>query len=78
MKFIIHDQNHEFCFIYNSSEYKIINSKNLKIPTITDEEIEYQNLWKLFFNTISIKERTNPRCQMQYMPKKYWKNLIEI
>ena len=47
------------------------------MPTITDEEIEYQNLWKLFFNTIAIKERTNPRCQMQYMPKKYWNDLIE-
>lgn len=77
MNFIIHDQNHDLCFIYNSSEYKIINSKNFKMPTITDKEIEYQNLWKLFFNTISIKERTNPRCQMQYMPKKYWNDLIE-
>ena len=47
------------------------------MPTITDKEIEYQNLWKLFFNTIAIKERTNPRCQMEYMPKKYWNDLIE-
>ena len=32
----------------------------------------------MFFKTISIKERKNPRCQMQFMPKKYWKNLLEV
>ena len=37
----------------------------------------YQELWKMFFKKISIKERKNPRCQMQFMPKKYWKDLIE-
>ena len=26
----------------------------------------------------AIKERTNQRCQMQFMPKKYWKDLIEM
>ena len=35
----------------------------------------YQELWKMFFKTISIKERKNPRYQMQFMPKKYWKDL---
>ena len=37
----------------------------------------YQNLWKMFFKTIAIKERKNARCQMQFMPKKYWQDLIE-
>ena len=30
------------------------------------------------FTTIAIKERTNPKLQMQFMPKKYWKDLIEL
>ena len=77
MQFIIHDKNRDLCFIYNGKEYRIINSKDIKIPSVSNDEITYQNLWKLFFNTIAIKERTNPRCQMQFMPKKYWKDLIE-
>lgn len=75
--FIIHDKNRDICFIYNCNEYKIIDSKNIKIPEISEEEKIYQELWKMFFKTISIKERKNSRCQMQYMPKKYWKDLIE-
>ena len=77
MQFIIHDKNRDLCFIYNGKEYKITSSKNLKLPSLSENEIMYQDLWKLFFNTISIKERKNPRCQMQYMPKKYWNDLIE-
>ena len=47
-------------------------------PHITENEKHFQSLWKTFFTTIAISERTNKRCQMQYMPKKYWQDLIEM
>lgn len=75
--FFIHDKIRNLCFIYNCKEYQIIDSTNIKIPNISENEQKYQELWKLFFNTISIKERNNPKCQRQFMPKKYWKDLIE-
>lgn len=75
--FIIHDKIRNICLLYNGKEYQIIDGVNIKIPDISEEEKKYQELWKLFFKTIAISERKNPRCQMQYMPKKYWKDLIE-
>lgn len=75
--FIIHDKTRNICFLYNGTEYKIIDNINFKVPDISEQEQKYQELWKLFFKTIAIKERTNLRCQMQYMPKKYWQDLIE-
>ena len=78
LNFIIHDKNRNICFLYNQKEYKIISGEGLSIPSISENEKMYQDLWKMFFKTIAIKERTNPRCQMQYMPKKYWKDLIEM
>ena len=77
MSFIIHDKNRNLCFIYKKDTYKIIDSTNMKLPCISSSEVAYQELWKLFFNTIAIRERTNPKCQMQFMPKKYWQDLIE-
>ena len=77
MNFVIHDKNREICFVYNSKEYKLIDSQNIKIPEVSENEKLYQELWKMFFKTIAIKERTNFRCQMQFMPKKYWQDLIE-
>lgn len=77
MSFIIHDKNRNLCFIYNNKDYRIISSENIKLPSTTSSEIAYQELWKLFFKTIAIRKRTNSRCQMQFMPKKYWQDLIE-
>ncbi len=75
--FIIHDKIRNLCFLYHNEQYKIVDATMLKIPAISEEEQKYQELWKTFFKTIAIADRKNPKCQMQYMPKKYWKDLIE-
>lgn len=76
---ILHDKNREIALLYNTKKYTIIDvSNNILMPTITENEKQFQGLWKIFFKTIAIKERTNPRCQMQFMPKKYWKYLVEM
>ena len=76
--FIIHDKNRNIALLYNTKNYCIIDvPNNFKITDISKEEKLFQDLWKTFFNTIAIKERTNQRLQMQYMPKKYWKDLVE-
>ena len=80
-------QNHVHSNSYNSTktntqtlnEYEIIEvPSNIKIPKFSKEEKQFQDLWKTFFNTIAIKERTNSKLQMQYMPKKYWQDLTEL
>ncbi len=75
--FLIHDKNREICFVYDTKQYQILPSTKLVIPPITEEEKYYQQLWKTFFKTIAIPERKNARLQMQYMPKKYWQDLVE-
>lgn len=76
--FIIHDKNRNLIFLYRDKEYQIFTAKNLNLPAITKEEENYQKLWKVFFNTIAIKERKNAKLQMQFMPKKYWQDLVEM
>lgn len=75
--FIIHDKNRELCFLYHNNNYNIVDGRDFITPNASNAEKQYQSLWKLFFNTISIDERKNSKCQMQFMPKKYWKDLIE-
>ena len=38
---------------------------------------EFEDLWKNYFVSITIKERANPKLQKRMMPKRYWKNLTE-
>ncbi len=46
-----------------------------QMPSVKDD---YETLWKAFFRTIMIKERENPRCQMNMMPKRYWDYMPEM
>ncbi len=41
-------------------------------------EDHYVDLWKVFFETIGIKERKNPACQRNLLPKWYRKNMTEF
>ncbi len=79
---ILHDKNRDLALLYNAQHrknYEIIRvPAGFNVPDFSQEEKQFQKLWKTFFNTIAIKERTNARLQMQYMPKKYWKDLVEM
>jgi probable DNA metabolism protein len=76
---IIKDKKRNLVTLYNKKEYIILKSNGEidKLINNTEEEL-YQKLWKNYFNDISIKERKNLKVQMNFMPKKYWKNLIEM
>jgi probable DNA metabolism protein len=44
----------------------------------TAGEEAYRTMWRKYFDAIAIKERTNPRCQRNFMPARYWENLTEM
>ena len=68
--------------------YAIYDKK--KVIYLTDQEIVeldletsenerlIEDLWKTFHKTVAIKARENKRCQQNFMPKKYWKNMLEM
>lgn len=43
----------------------------------TDSEADYQALWQRYFKSIAIESRINPKLQMNFMPKRYWKHMTE-
>ena len=76
---ILDKKRNRLCF-YNKKDLFIVKKSDIasiKIE-ISKNETEIENLWRCFFNTIGIKERENKRCQMNFMPKKYWKNILEM
>ena len=77
-KILIYDKTHKMGLIYMDREVRIENIEEYEMPDLSQEEKDYQKLWKLFYNTIAIKERKNDRCRMNFMPKKYWKNMTEM
>ena len=77
-KWIIHDIKRKIGIVYENNQWVLRDLNFEKLESTEEEELFYQNLWKTFYKSIAIKERTNERLQMQHMPKKYWNNLIEM
>lgn len=75
--FVIHDVKRNTAAVYNRSEWILSEFTANQIIIWDNDEQNIQSLWKEFFNSIAIKDRVNPRLQKQFMPKRYWKYLIE-
>lgn len=77
---IIKDIKRNIFSVYDKKNYFIVNGDEFKLlnDSLSKEELDYETLWKDFYKTIGIKSRKNDRCRMNFMPKKYWKNIIEM
>lgn len=75
---IIHDVKRNIASVYNKISWEIVEMNNDIYNSLKDYNDEFEDLWKNYFVSTSIKERSNPRLQKQSMPKRYWKHLTEI
>lgn len=82
MDWLIYDEKHETAAIHSGTGEWVIREK------VKEEEISgwmgsgnrdaYSGLWKIFFETIAIEERRNPRCQRNMLPLRYRKYMTEF
>lgn len=60
----------------------LINAEDMDfdayVPEYSEDEELWQELWKKFVDTIAIKERINPRLQMQMIPLRLRKYMAEF
>lgn len=74
----IYDRSHKELLLYAQGRSRIVPVDNLHLSLPGEEEIHYRALWKRFYETIAIKERTNPRCQNTFLPKRYRGTMTEF
>ncbi len=77
-KFLIYDRTHGMALIWQDGEATICDANAFEQPECGEEERRFRALWRLFYDTIEIKERRNPRCRMSHMPKRYWSCMTEF
>ncbi len=76
--FLIYDRRHQMALVHKEGQTLLTAMSQLILPDISDAEKAYHTLWRCFQKTIAIKERTNPKCQMNHMPKRYWRDMTEF
>jgi probable DNA metabolism protein len=76
--FFIYDRTHKELLVYAKGHSRILQVDNLQLALPGEEEVHFRMLWRRFFNTISIEERHNPRCQNTFLPKRYRGTMTEF
>lgn len=84
-QWIIYDTKRKFGLYYNLNKTEVISldfsaewSSTSKNEGFFDaSEIEFQHLWKEYFQSTTIKSRINKKLHHQHVPKRYWQYLIE-
>ena len=78
MQFCIYDNTHGAALFYDGQSANIVEMGDLQLKPPNEKEEKYRALWKEFYKTISIEARFNPKCCRTHMPKRYWKNMLEV
>lgn len=84
-KWLIYDVKRKYGLLYdkeNVMEVKLSPEEKHALTTDTvitlDEKDEhFQNLWKRYYQSTNIEARRNMKLHLQYVPKRYWKYLVE-
>ncbi len=76
--FMIFDKAHKAALIYENRQSRIVPLEGVDFPEADEGEERYRAMWKQFYHTIAIKERTNHKCRRTHMPKRYWENMLEM
>ncbi len=85
-KWVIYDLRRKYGIYYNLDKVQEIRFEdpqfNLENGSLDEElmaedEKKFQALWKNYFNSMTIKERINPKLHVQMLPKRFWKYLPE-
>lgn len=77
---IIYDEVHKVAAVHAANTPWILTRDAVldDIPISSEKQCDYEELWKIFFHTIGIEARKNPKCQRNMLPLWYRKNMLEF
>lgn len=85
-KWLIYDVKRKYGYYYNLKEATEVSfdeelphlfTGNPAEELLAEDEKQFQRLWKAYFQSITIRERINPKLHRQNMPARFWKFLPE-
>lgn len=78
---VIYDKSHQTFLVHKAREsWGLVWGENLNaeaVENVSEKEKEYQRLFKGFFESVSISERENPKCQQNHLPLRYREGMPE-
>jgi len=75
---VIHDTARSIAAVYDCHDYIIEPVQANANVDCSKDEVLFERLWRTFFDTIAIKERTNKKLQRNLIPLRYRKHITEF
>lgn len=77
--FMIYDSAHGMGFLHRAdTPGEFFQADQVELPSPSQAELRWQNLWKVFYRTIAVEGRENPQLRRQLCPKRYWPLMTEL
>ncbi len=76
--FVMHDTRRGLLGIYDTKERYIVSAEGFVPPESARGEESFEKMWKLFYDTVGIKERKNLKLMKQLMPARYFRHYWEL
>lgn len=77
-RFIIYDRTRRHALMHIPNESHILPLDELKIPAVSEQELDIQRLWRRFHQTIAIEGRINRKLQQNLMPLRFRPHMTEF
>lgn len=86
MPWVIYDLGRDYGIYFDLNEIAHVQITNLPVNpnngqleagVVHEEELMYRSLWKEFYRATNTPERKNLKQHLSYLPRRYWKYLIE-
>jgi probable DNA metabolism protein len=85
-KWIVYDTKRKYGFFYDLQTTVEVTFDHLNIDPragkidpamMSEDENLFQEMWKAYFKSMTIKERINPKLHRQNLPRRFWRYLTE-
>lgn len=85
-KWVLHDTERKLALYWDKKQLQTVDVEEEftrlvqagnGVPKESVKEQEYQKLWQTFHTSIANPARKNKKLQKQFIPKRYWKYLVE-
>ncbi len=77
-RFVIYDENHHVAALFDGMRSTFVRTDDLPVPTAAEDETVMRKAWKTFYAVASIEARYHPELRVSFMPKRLWKNILEV
>ena len=77
-KFVIHDVKRNKLALCDGKQLRYAETDALPTIVLSEDEAALQTLWRTYFHTVAIEERTNRRLQDNCLPRRSRRHMTEV